>query len=77
MAGTVASISFTSDRGISMDVEGVRGIAMGQPTRMDENVWCCDLIIRTDNGNIAMQMVAEAPERFNISTSIGGIVEEA
>ncbi|MGC2855421.1 hypothetical protein ACM64Y_08095 [Novispirillum sp. DQ9] len=68
---TVAAISFNSNHSISMDVEDVQDISLGKPTQLDENQWACELILHTANGNVAVQMLADSPDRFHIRESEG------
>lgn len=63
---TVAAISFNSNHSISMDVEDVQAISMGNPTQLEENQWACELILHTANGKVAVQMLAESPDRFHV-----------
>ncbi len=66
MSKTVAAISFNSNHSISMDVEDVQDISLGKATQLDENQWACELILHTANGNVAVQMLADGPDRFHI-----------
>lgn len=66
MSKTVAAISFNSNHSISMDVEDVQDISLGKPTQLDDNQWACELILHTANGNVAVQMLADDPDRFHI-----------
>lgn len=68
-AKTVASVSFLDNRSISMDVESVIGITVGTPMRLDDGQWFCEMIIRSANGTVAMQMLADAPERFLVPST--------
>ena len=63
---TVAAISFRDNKSVSMDVEGVSAIEMGQPIQVDAGQWFCELIVRTAHGVVALQLVADDPERFQI-----------
>ncbi|PKU25868.1 hypothetical protein [Telmatospirillum siberiense] len=63
-AKPVASVCFLDNRSISMDIEAVIGIDVGTPMRLDEGEWFCELIIRSTNGTVALQMLADSPERF-------------
>lgn len=65
-AKTVASVSFLDNHSISMDVEGVVGIALGTPMKLGDGQWFCELIVRAANGTLAVQMLADAPERFTV-----------
>lgn len=65
-AKTVASVSFLDNHSISMDVEQVIGIEVGSPMQLDDGTWFCDLIVRSDNGTVAIQMLADSPDRFEV-----------
>jgi hypothetical protein len=65
-AKTVASVSFLDNRSISMDVESVVAISVGIPIQVDEGQWFCELIVRSTNGTVAMQLLADSPERFAV-----------
>ena len=63
----VASVSFLDNRSISMDVDGVVGISLGTPLMLDDGNWFCELLIRSANGVIALQLLADAPDRFAVA----------
>ena len=63
---TVASVSFLSDRTISMDVEQVTAIEIGEPMEVEPGSWFAELIIRSSNGILSVQMLADNPERFRV-----------
>jgi hypothetical protein len=63
---TVASISFRNDKSLSMDVEGVNAIAMAAPVQLEDGSWACELIIRTSNGTVALQLQASSPDKFTV-----------
>jgi hypothetical protein len=65
-AKTVASVSFLDNRSISMDVEQVIGIEVGSPLEVEPGQWFCELLVRSANGTVAVQMLADDPERFAI-----------
>jgi len=67
-AKTVASVSFLDNRSISMDMEQVVGIELGAPIEIEPGQWFCELIIRSTNGTVALQMLADAPERFAVES---------
>jgi hypothetical protein len=67
---TVAAISFLDNHSLSMDVEGVNKITLGAPIQLDEASWCCELLIRTTNGTVALQLVADSPDQLK-SASFG------
>ena len=66
----VASVSFLDNRSISMDVESVSGITIGTPMEVEEGQWFCELIIRSENGIVSLQMLADSPERFQPSVQV-------
>lgn len=57
---TVASISFHDNKNLSIDIEDVVGIDIGNPQEMAEGVWFVDLIIRSDAGNVSLQLTADS-----------------
>ena len=63
---TVASVSFLSDRTISMDVEQVTAIEIGEPMEVEPGSWFSELIIRSANGILSVQMLADNPDRFQV-----------
>ncbi|HVI51273.1 MAG TPA: hypothetical protein VM661_08705 [Candidatus Sulfotelmatobacter sp.] len=63
---TVASVSFLSDRTISMDVEQVTAIEIGEPMEVEPGSWFAELIIRSGNGTLSVQMLADDPAHFKI-----------
>jgi hypothetical protein len=66
-AKTVASVCFLDNHSISMDVEQVGSIEMGTPMQVEDGTWFCEMIIRSANGTLAVQMLADNPERFVVS----------
>ncbi|OIQ86455.1 hypothetical protein GALL_316890 [mine drainage metagenome] len=66
---TVASVSFLSDRTISMDVEEVTSIDLGQPMEVEPGKWFAELIVRSGNGILSVQMLADTPDRFQVITA--------
>lgn len=63
---TVASISFRNDKSVSMDIEGVHAIELGAPTDLGDGSWACELIIRSEHGNVAIQLLADDPDKFTV-----------
>lgn len=61
---TVAAISFRDNHSVSMDIENVQGIDLGTPMDAGDGKWFCELIVRTDHGIVALQLLADSPERF-------------
>lgn len=64
---TVAAISFLDNHSISMDVEGVRYLEMTNPVQIDENTWVCEVLVRNTSGTLAMQLMADSPEKLKIN----------
>jgi len=61
---TVASVSFHSNHNLSMDVDEVQGISMSAPMQLGEGQWFCEMIIRSSNGTLAVNMLASSPDAF-------------
>ena len=64
----VAAISFNDNHSLSMDVEGVSYIGTAQPMELDDGTWFLELLIRTSNGTIALQLVGDKPEDLVINS---------
>ena len=64
MTKTVASVSFHSNHNLSMDVDEVQGISIGTPMKLAENQWFCEMIVRSANGTLAINMLADDPSKF-------------
>ena len=64
MTKTVASVSFHSNHNLSMDVDEVQGISIGTPMKVAEGQWFCEMIIRSANGTLAINMLADDPSKF-------------
>jgi len=64
----VAAISFNDNHGISLDVEGVTHIGTGVPMELDDGSWFMELLIRTNSGTIALQLVADSPDKLAIGS---------
>ena len=62
----VAGISFNDNNGISMDLEGVTHIGTGIPMDMGDGRWFMELLVRTTSGTVALQLVADSPEKLVI-----------
>jgi hypothetical protein len=65
-AKTVASVSFLDNHSVSMDVEAVQGVALGTPMEIGDGQWFCELIVRSTNGVLSVQMLADSPDRFAV-----------
>ncbi|MDR3436930.1 hypothetical protein [Telmatospirillum sp.] len=63
-AKPVASVCFLDNRSISMDIESVIELDAGTPMKLGEGEWFCELIVRSANGTVALQLLADSPERF-------------
>ncbi|MTJ83112.1 MAG: hypothetical protein F8N37_19170 [Telmatospirillum sp.] len=63
-AKPVASVCFLDNRSISMDVEEVMGIDSGTPMKIADDQWFCEVIIRSAHGTVALQLLADSPDRF-------------
>jgi len=61
---TVASISFHDNKNLSVDMENVVGITVGTPQKMGEETWFVDLIIRSEAGNVSLQLTADSVEKL-------------
>ncbi len=61
---TVAAISFHDNKNLSIDIEDVVGIDIGYPLEMTEGIWFVDLIIRSDAGNVSLQLTADSLEKL-------------
>lgn len=64
MTKTVASVSFHSNHNLSMDVDEVQGISIGAPMKVAEGQWFCEMIVRSANGTLAINMLADEPNKF-------------
>ncbi len=64
MTKTVASVSFHSNHNLSMDVDEVQGISIGTPMKVAEGQWFCEMIIRSANGTLAINMLADEADKF-------------
>ena len=62
---TVASISFHDNKNLSIDIENVSGIDIGTPQQMTDDIWFVDLIIRSDVGNVSLQLTADSMDKLN------------
>lgn len=63
---TVAAISFRDNHSLSMDVEAVTSIEMGAPLQLEDGSWFCEMILRSGNGTIALQLLADSPQKFKV-----------
>lgn len=61
---TVASISFHDNKNLSVDIENVVGISVGIPQQIGEQDWFVDVIIRSEAGNVSLQLTANDIEKL-------------
>ena len=65
----VAAITFNDNRSMSVDIEGVKRIECGQPMDMGGGeIWFLELIIRTNNGSVAIQLLSDDSEKLRIQS---------
>lgn len=62
----VAAISFLDDHSISMDVENVSHIGLGPAMQLEDGTWTSAMLIRTGNGTVAINLVADTPEGLRV-----------
>lgn len=65
---TVAAISFRDNHSLSMDVDGITRMEITPPVQLDDQLWCCELLIRSIHGTIALQLVSEDPEKLSVQS---------
>ena len=63
---TVAAISFRDNHSLSMDVEAVNRIDITHPLQLEDGVWSCELLVRSSNGTVALQLLANKPEALQV-----------
>ena len=63
---TVASISFHDNKNLSIDIENVSNIDVGTPQKMAEDLWFVDVIIRSDVGNVSLQLTSDTLEKLRL-----------
>ena len=61
---TVAAISFHDNKNLSIDIEDVVGIDIGTPQEPTPGVWFVDLIIRSNAGNVSLQLTSDSLEKL-------------
>ncbi|KAF0223116.1 MAG: hypothetical protein FD176_2087 [Rhodospirillaceae bacterium] len=66
MSNTVASISFNSNHSLSMDVEKVARIHITAPLQVDDGIWFCELLVRTDNGTVVLNLMSADPASLQV-----------
>ncbi|WP_254431042.1 hypothetical protein [Magnetospirillum sp. LM-5] len=47
-----------------MDIEDVRRAEVTVPIQAQDGTWCCELLLRTAHGTVALQMTADEPEHL-------------
>jgi len=63
----VAAITFNDNRSVSMDVENVARIEAGEPIDAgDGEHWFVELLIRTQSGTVALQLLADQPGKLRV-----------
>lgn len=63
---TVAAISFRDNHSLSMDVDGVSHLEITAPSELEEGMWFCELLVRSINGTVALQLVSDDPEKLQV-----------
>lgn len=63
---TVAAISFRDNHSVSMDVDAVSHVEASPPTQVEDGVWYCELLIRSANGTVALQLLADDPAKLRV-----------
>ena len=61
---TVAAISFHNDKNLSIDIENVSGIYTSLPQQMNDDIWFVDLIIRSEAGNVSLQLTSDSLDKL-------------
>lgn len=70
---TVASISFHDNRSLSLDVEKVSHIELGPVIEVgDGENWFVELMVRSDNGVIALQLLSDDPGKLIVNLPSAG-----
>lgn len=70
MSDTVASISFNSNHSLSMDMENVTAIEMTHPLEVAPGNWACSLIVRSNKGVVALQLLADSKDKLTVLRSV-------
>lgn len=63
---TVAAISFRDNHSVSMDVDSVNHVEVTVPTQLEDGLWYCELLIRSANGTVALQLLADDPDKLKV-----------
>ena len=61
---TVAAISFHDNKNLSIDIENISGIDISTPQKMAEDIWFVNLIIRSEVGNVSLQLTADSVDKL-------------
>ena len=64
---TVAAISFRDNHSLSMDVDSVSRVEVTRPSQIEDGLWYCELLIRSANGTVALQLLADDPEKLAVA----------
>jgi hypothetical protein len=67
---TVAAISFRDNHSLSMDIEGVTRIESSLPVQIDDGTWCCELLVRTITGTVALQLTADSADQLQVHVPV-------
>ncbi|MBI5165137.1 MAG: hypothetical protein HY985_14705 [Magnetospirillum sp.] len=67
---TVAAISFRDNHSLSMDVEAVNRVEASAPIQIEDGTWSCELLIRSAYGTVALQLLADAPEKLRVNQGV-------
>lgn len=63
---TVAAISFRDNHSVSMDVDAVNQVTATLPSQIEDGLWYCELLIRSANGTVALQLLADDPAKLKV-----------
>lgn len=63
---TVAAISFRDNHSLSMDVDGVTAVEMSKPIQVEDGTWCSEMLIRSANGTVALNLLADDPAKLAV-----------
>lgn len=63
---TVAAISFRDNHSVSMDVDSVKCIEVTLPAQLEDGLWYCEMLVRSENGTVALQLLADDPAKLKV-----------
>lgn len=63
---TVAAMSFRDNHSISMDVDAVSRIEVSAPIQLEDGLWCCEMLVRSAHGTIALQLTSDHPDHLQV-----------